>query len=277
MLRLFVRNTVAIAVGAALSLPALAIDITIGASRDATIYQNPPNNPSGPNVNNSNGAGPVLFAGTNGQNAPSRGLLDFDVAGAVPAGAKIDSAQLTMYLGQVAGSGGGGSGGGDTTPRTIELHTLTNNWGEGITGQGAAVGSGGQGFPANTGDATWNARLFPDTLWTTPGGDFATSASSSTLVDNVINNPFTWFSTPALVGDVQGWLDSPANNFGWAVINAAETTPRDFRAFYTHDFSDAALRPALQISYTLVPEPETYAMFLAGLGLLGWRIRNARS
>ena len=26
-----------------------------------------------------------------------------------------------------------------------------------------------------------------------------------------------------------------------------------------------------------VPEPETYAMLLAGLGLLGWRLRNARS
>jgi hypothetical protein len=27
----------------------------------------------------------------------------------------------------------------------------------------------------------------------------------------------------------------------------------------------------------VVPEPETYAMFLAGLGLLGWRMRSARS
>lgn len=26
-----------------------------------------------------------------------------------------------------------------------------------------------------------------------------------------------------------------------------------------------------------IPEPETYAMFLAGLGLLGWRMRNSRS
>jgi hypothetical protein len=26
-----------------------------------------------------------------------------------------------------------------------------------------------------------------------------------------------------------------------------------------------------------IPEPETYAIFLAGLGLLGWRMRNARS
>ncbi|SEL62578.1 flocculation-associated PEP-CTERM protein PepA [Nitrosovibrio tenuis] len=28
---------------------------------------------------------------------------------------------------------------------------------------------------------------------------------------------------------------------------------------------------------TTIPEPETYAMFLAGLGLLGWRMREARS
>lgn len=30
-------------------------------------------------------------------------------------------------------------------------------------------------------------------------------------------------------------------------------------------------------SISPIPEPETYAMFLAGLGLLGWRMRNARS
>jgi hypothetical protein len=251
MLRPFVKNALAVAVGVALSLPALATDITIGARRDATIYQNPPNN--------SNGAGLALFAGTNGQNSPRRGLLDFDIAGSVPASATINSVQLTLHLGQV-----GGSGGGDATPRTIELHKLTNNWGEGITGQGAAIGGSGQGFAANAGDATWNARLFPSTLWATPGGDFSASASSSTLVNNVVNNPFTWLSTPTLVSDVQGWLDSPANNFGWTVINAAETTPSDFRAFYTRDFSDAALRPALQISYTaaVVPEPET--------DVLGW-------
>lgn len=267
MLSLFVRNSIAAAVGVALSVPALATTVTIGASKDATIYQNPPDN--------SNGAGAGLFAGTNGLNSPRRGLLEFDIAGAVPAGATVESAQLTMYLGQVAGSGGGG--GGDPTPRTIDLRTLTNDWGEGITGQGAAIGGSGQGFPANPDDATWNARLFPGMLWTTPGGDFATSASSSTLVDNVINTPYTWLSTPALVSDVQGWLDSPASNFGWAVINTAETTPRDVRAFYTHDFSDPALHPALQISYAPIPEPETYAMFLAGLGLLGWRMRNAKS
>jgi hypothetical protein len=31
------------------------------------------------------------------------------------------------------------------------------------------------------------------------------------------------------------------------------------------------------MAVTAVPEPETYAMLLAGLGLLGWRVHNARS
>lgn len=31
------------------------------------------------------------------------------------------------------------------------------------------------------------------------------------------------------------------------------------------------------MAVSAVPEPETYAMFLAGLGLLGWRMRNAKS
>lgn len=33
----------------------------------------------------------------------------------------------------------------------------------------------------------------------------------------------------------------------------------------------------VDLAATPVPEPETYAMLLAGLGLLGWRLRNARS
>src|SRR5262249_10149697 len=153
---------------------------------------------------------------TNGMNSPRRGLLDFDIAGNVPAGATITGVQLTLFLGQVAGSGGGG--GGDSTPRTIELHLLTANWGEGITGLGSTIAGSGMGFPANNGDATWNARMFPGTLWASPGGDFAASASGSTIVDTVVNNGYVWLSTPALVSNVQGWLNNPASNFGWAVI-----------------------------------------------------------
>ena len=236
------------------SAPLAADAVTIGASKDATIFEN--------NVNNSNGAGPGIFAGTNGMDSPRRGLIDFDIAGNVPAGATITNVQLTLYLGQVAGGGSGAE--------TIGLFELEADWGEGTTGSGAMIGGTGQGFPANPGDATWNARFFPGTLWTTPGSDHDATASATTVVGSTINDPFTWLSTPALVSDVQGWLDTPSSNFGWALINLDETTPTDFRAFYTREFNGPTLRPELEITFTpstAVPEPTNITLLT--LGMLG--------
>lgn len=238
----------------ALSASTDAATITISASKDATLFEN--------NVNNSNGAGPGLFAGTNGMNSPRRGLIDFGVAGSVPMGATITDVQLTLHLGQVAGN--------DQTPRMIGLFRLTADWGEGTTGAGSTIGGTGQGFPANAGDATWNARSFPGILWATPGGDHAATASATLAVSSTINAPYTWQSTSDLVNDVQGWLDTPTSNFGWELINLDETVPTDFRAFYTREFNDAALRPQLQITFdstTTVPEP--VSIVLLPLGLLG--------
>jgi hypothetical protein len=60
----------------------------------------------------------------------------------------IDSVQLSLVLQGVAGV--------DTTPRTISLHPLLTNWGEGTSGTGLGGGGTGQGFPAKQGDATWS-------------------------------------------------------------------------------------------------------------------------
>ncbi len=60
--------------------PVTAASITIGADRDAAIFQN--------NVNNSAGGGPGIFAGTNANNSPRRALISFDM-GSIPAGAIV--------------------------------------------------------------------------------------------------------------------------------------------------------------------------------------------
>ena len=127
-----------------LATSASAVTVTIGGGsdsniatdvKDATIFQN--------NVNNSNGAGPGMFAGTNGMTSPRRGLIEFTVAGNVPAGATINSVQLELFLGQTAGGGGGSF--------NIGLYTLSQNWGEGTTEAGGTISGTGAGCASQYG------------------------------------------------------------------------------------------------------------------------------
>lgn len=186
--------------------------ISIGAMKDTSIFQS--------NVNNSGGGGNGLFAGTNGASSPRRALIAFDIAGSIPASSLIQSVQLTLTLGQVAG-GGGGTGGVSGMP-FIDLFSLTRNWGEG-TAQSAvppsdSLNGQAQGAGASASDATWNAAAFLQANWTTAGGDFANPLAPSAttqITGTTLNVPYSWNSTAALVADVQGWLDNPATNFGW--------------------------------------------------------------
>jgi len=233
---------------------ACADTITIAASKDSSIYA--------ANVNNSNGAGPGMFTGTDNSSKTSRSLIAFDIAG-VPqlTGATITGVQLVLALGMVPGGSPPAP-----SPETIDLHRLTADWGQGTTGSSSTtIGGTGGGFPANNGDATWNARMFSGTLWSTPGGDYSATTSASLSVGNTINSPYTWASTPTLVADVQGWLDNPPSNFGWELVNEDETSARTFRAFYTREASTAAFRPQLQITYTAAtPEPSSVLLIAAG-------------
>jgi len=247
--------------------------ITLTPSHDATIYgnginQGVPNTDGQDLVDRSNGAGPGIFAGGNGAQAPHRALIQFDVAGNVPQGSVITSAQLTMYIGIVAGSGGA-PGLGDQTPRIMDLHALTADWGEGTTGStSTTIGGTGQGFPANPGDATWNARHFGSVNWTTPGGDFRSTVSSSLAVGSVFFSPQTWQSTPQLVADIQGWLDDPLNNFGWILINEDENQKQTHRAFFSKEWTDPSMRPQLMLTYAS-PVPVPAAFWLFGSGMIG--------
>jgi hypothetical protein len=228
---------------------------TIGASKDASIFQN--------NVNNSSGGGNALIAGTNAQSSPRRALIAFDVAGNVPAGATIDNVQLNLVLGATAGGGGGGGGGENAT---IELHPVQADWGEGVAQTQSppsdSLGGQGQGVAANAGDVTWAARMFSGTPWTTAGGDFAPS-SASAVVGTTLNSTNSWLSTASLVSDVQGWLDNPATNFGWILVNADETSANTSRTFFSSEVATATFRPQLVVEFTPIPEPGGAILALA--------------
>jgi hypothetical protein len=220
---------------------------TIGASKDNTIFEH--------NSLNSSGGAAGLRAGTNGMGSPRRGLIAFDIAGNLPAGATITDVQLRVYL-------------GDSSPgtRDVGLHRLTRDWGEGTAGSDNPVlGGTGQGSPANPGDATWSHAMLGSVAWSGAGaeGDFNSTASGVASIGDILELPYTWNSTAALVSDVQGWLDAPATNFGWALINDEEETIRSLKVFYSHNASqnlsgdslDPSWRPSLTITYESAAQP----------------------
>jgi hypothetical protein len=183
----------------------------------------------------SNGAGEFVFSGRTGGGVMQRAVLAFDVAGAVPAGAKITGASLTLHLVQTV-----------SEPQTHTLHRVLADWGEGTSSS-----SGGSGAPATPGDVTWLHTFHPDQFWLEPGGDFSATVSSTQFVGSA-GVAYTWSSTPAMVTDVQSWLDSPGANFGW-LLAGNEDEFQTARKFASRESAQAQLRPALTIEFDACP------------------------
>jgi hypothetical protein len=202
---------------------------TIGPAKDNTLYENGTGAIS-------NGSGQYFFAGRTGTGAIRRGLVAFDIA-RIPAGSRVTNATLTLHLSREPGPGG---------PEIIELHRLLADWGEGASDAPANEGGGGAAAP---GDATW-IHTFSDTLlWSSPGGDFSPSVSASQSVD--ATGFYSW-SGPALIADVQSWLDNPQENFGWILIGN-ESVAQTAKRFDTHENIEASFRPALSVQYATEP------------------------
>ena len=85
----------------------------------------------------------------------------------------------------------------------------------------------------------------------TVGGDF--DATASATANFTTNNSFpVWASSGQMATDVQGWLDTPATNFGWVVIGT-EGTQQSAKRFDSRENPNAANRPKLRVFYTVVP------------------------
>jgi hypothetical protein len=182
----------------------------------------------------SNGSGRHLFAGRTGlSDSRRRGLLAFDVAGNVPQGSVVTSVKLTLHMSRTLAA-----------PHTVELRKVSSDWGEGASD--AALEEGGCTASA-AGDATWIHTFFDTSFWGAAGGDFSGVASASRAVGTV--GSYEWGSTAQMVADVQGWLDSPADNFGWVLLGN-EATPSTTKRFDSRDHPDPSVRPILTVTYS---------------------------
>lgn len=230
-------------------LSCLAITLVIAASADAATAVISPSADTtiqSAFAGNNFGGGLSITAGGRRNGGATRGLLLFDIAANLPAGATISSVSLNLHVVNTP-SGGPNS--------TFDLNRILDSWGEG-------VGSDRGGSPATANQSTWNSRFFSSTLWTTPGGDFSSSLSASRLING--NGSYIFNSTPNLVSDVQSWLESPSANFGWMLRSESEATAASIRRFGSR--GAGANSPTLTVIYS-VPEPGTASLALLAFGI----------
>ena len=178
----------------------------------------------------SNGAGSYLFAGTTRNGAKRRAVLAFDLS-TIPTDATIHSASLSMAMTRTV-----------SDSHTVSLHRLLTPWGEGLSD---ATGEEGTGAPTESGDATWVHTISDSVLWTTPGGDFAAAASNTLNIIGI--GGYTWPSTQELIADVQAWVQTPADNFGWIIIGD-ESANSSAKRFNSSEHGESP--PILSIDYT---------------------------
>ena len=92
------------------------------------------------------------------------------------------------------------------------------------------------------------------------GSDFIAAASSEATVYSLDDSPYTFASTPALVADVQGWINTEAENFGWILVCQAEKANFTARRFGSRE--DPIRPPLLRVEF--VPPPRIKKVSVTG-------------
>jgi hypothetical protein len=137
--------------------------VTLQPVADNSLYQgNLAGEATGTFEDNSCGAGPYLFSGVTLRSWVRRALLEFDIAGNIPAGSTIDGVTLTLNVNLTR----------DTLNRNMILHPVTQDCG---------LNGGGQGMEANPGDTIWLDAKFQSLAWASAGGDFGASSATASV------------------------------------------------------------------------------------------------
>ena len=146
----------------------------------------------------------------------SRAIVLFDIAGALPAGADVRKAVMTLYVDDYYGD----------CDVAFSVFPLSSNWFE----------------P----EVTWNNRIGGVT-WSTPGGDYSTTAvatMSESGEDFQID-----ISLPASM--IDGWLTSSENNMGLILVPGSGVPGDCGLVFTTSDNIYILRRPRLTVYYTM--------------------------
>lgn len=234
------------------SLALLADSVSLTTARDNTLYEDATGALSG-------GADDHFFTGINGESGgyrKLRGMLFFDIAGDVPAGATITGVSLTLTQDKT-----------DSGGTVVNLHRALRPWGEGTSVPVGGGGGGAQGGPSTPGSATWQHTFYATNFWSNPGGDYAASPSAGQTV--LGNGAYIWTAT-SMIQDVQAWLDNPATNFGWIAIGDETQTAKRYSS---REHATSASRPELTIDFTVTSTtwPDIVSVTLMPQGIeTGW-------
>lgn len=222
------------------AMPAAADVVTVTPSKDNTLCES-----AGGTL--SNGAGEYFFAGRTDNGDIRRGLLAFDLS-AIPPGAIINSVSLQLNMSRtIAGN------------ENVTLHRVNADWGQGTSD---APSREGECATATPGDATWLHAFSAATNWATSGGDFVAVASATTSVGGT--GPYTWTSAQ-MATDVQLWVDSSAQNFGW-LVRGNEAAATTAKRFDSRERAGGTGIPRLTVDYTVgTSAPGLYEFDTPGL------------
>lgn len=153
-----------------------------------------------------------------------RAPLQFDLS-ALPTGARVIRARLSLYMSNPPGSGANPSG------RTHELRCLSSSWTEG--------------------GVTWNSRDGSNN-WTAAGGDYlSTGCDGSSGFPTAVTGTSVGWVTWTVTNDVRAWTAGGVSNYGWVIRDASEGSgTKTLTDYYTRDYTvDSSLQPKLEVEY----------------------------